>query len=93
MCRKTLSGRPPSPIPGSVSLRMALGETIHVGPEISVRLTKTDAGHAVLSIFAPRSVSIDREKNFRSTKNSDGQGAPTPQPSCQVVPSSTKNQE
>ncbi|MGR4895828.1 carbon storage regulator [Stenotrophomonas sp. LARHCG68] len=93
MCRKTLNGRPPSPIPGSVSLRMALGETIHVGPDINVRLIKADAGHAVLSIFAPRSVSIDREKNFRSSKNSDGQGAPTPQPSATNSPSSTKTQE
>lgn len=93
MCRKTPNGRPPSPIPGSVSLRMALGETIHVGPEISVRLTKADAGHAVLSIFAPRSLSIDREKNFRSTKNSDGQGVRAPQPSATNSPSSTKIQE
>ncbi len=93
MCRNSPNVRPPTPIPGSASLRMALGETIHVGRDISVRLTKTDAGHAVLSIFAPRSVSIDREKNFRSAKNSDGQGAPTPQPSATNSPSSTKTQE
>ena len=93
MCRNSPNVRPPTPIPGAVSLRMALGETIHVGRDICVRLTKTDASHAVLSIFAPRSVSIDREKNFRNARNSDGQGAPTPQPSATNSPSSTKTQE
>lgn len=93
MCRKSLSGTSPSPLPGSALLRMARGETIHIGPDIRVRLMKSNDGRAQLSISAPRSLSIDREKNLTPSGKSDGQGAPTPQPSCQVVPSSTKIQE
>lgn len=72
---------------------MAHGETIHIGQDIRLRLMNSSQGHAYLSIAAPKAVRIDREKNFIPSQNSDGQGAPTPQPSAKQSPSSTKTQE
>ncbi len=91
MRRKTPTGS--AHLPGAAILQIATGETVHIGPDVQVHLTRTADGRAELSIWAPRNHRIDRSKNFRPNEKSDGQGAPTPQPSCQAVPSSTKNQE
>lgn len=90
MSRKT----PTQPhLPGATVLRVTAGETIHIGPDVQIHTAQADDGHALLSIWAPRNLSIDRAKNFRPSRNSDGQGAPTPQPSAKQSPSSTRTQE
>ncbi len=77
----------------AVALRAGVGETIHIGPDIEIQATRAEGGRIELSIYAPREFDIDRAARFRNSKNSDGQGVAAPQPSCQVVPSSTKIQE
>lgn len=63
-------------------------ETVHVG-SIEIRIAELRMGRITLAIKAPKHLSINRS----TSENSDGQGAPTPQPSAKKSPSSTKNQE
>lgn len=74
--------KPPAHRPGAAILRLSEGETIHIGDAIEVHAVKADRGHTVLSIAAPRTLSIDRAKHFHPTQNSDGPSAPTPEPSA-----------
>lgn len=63
--------------------------SIHIGGQIEIHLAEQRSGRVTLAIKAPKSLSISRT----SSRNSDGQGAPTPQPSATKSPSSTKIQE
>ncbi|KOR44301.1 hypothetical protein ADT25_11140 [Xanthomonas oryzae] len=44
---------------------MAEEETIHIGHAIEIHLVRAQDGRVVLSILAPRSLSIDRAKHLQ----------------------------
>ncbi|WP_237707351.1 carbon storage regulator [Xanthomonas oryzae] len=64
MNKKALTLGAPAHTAGAAVLRMAEEETIHIGHAIEVHLVKADDGRAVLSILAPRSLSIDSAKKL-----------------------------
>ncbi|WP_341809386.1 carbon storage regulator [Xanthomonas oryzae pv. oryzicola] len=64
MNRKALTLGAPAHAAGAAVLRMAEEETIHIGHAIEIHLVKAQDGRVVLSILAPRSLSIERPKKL-----------------------------
>ncbi|AUJ14632.1 carbon storage regulator [Xanthomonas oryzae pv. oryzae] len=59
---------------------MAEEETIHIGHAIEIHLVRAQDGRVVLSILAPRSLSIDRAKNLQPPPHISSLNASTPNP-------------
>ncbi|MGS0518256.1 carbon storage regulator [Xanthomonas oryzae pv. oryzicola] len=78
MNRKALTLGAPAHAAGAAVLRMAEEETIHIGHAIEIHLVKAHDGRVVLSILAPRSLSIDRAKNFQPPPHVSSLSSPTP---------------
>jgi len=74
---------------GARVVRTPLGGMVRIGPEIEVQVVEVTDAKVAVSVWAPRCLLIDQT----NPGNSDGQGAPTPQPSAKQSPSSTKTQE
>ncbi|WP_233492645.1 carbon storage regulator [Xanthomonas oryzae] len=80
MNRKALTLGAPAHAAGAAILRMAEEETIHIGHAIEIHLVRAQDGRVVLSILAPRSLSIDRAKNLQPPPHISSLNASTPNP-------------
>lgn len=74
---------------GARVVRTPLGGMVRIGTQIEVQVVEVTDARVAVSVWAPRSLQIAAT----NPGNSDGQSAPTPQPSAKQSPSSTKTQE
>ena len=73
-----------------IVMHAAAGTTISIGNDVLIEIHEAYRGRALLHVYAPNRMDVDRERNFCPAENNDGPSVGALEPSANQSPASTK---